>query len=95
MSDIITKAVEALSARIDHFDGSAKFVIRDIGAIMVNQNGVYAGDEAADVTLTADLEVFRALIEGNLKPMSAFMSGKLVLDGPMGVAMKLGSAMAS
>jgi putative sterol carrier protein len=30
---------------------------------------------------------------GDLNPTSAFMSGKLKLDGDMGTAMKLGSAL--
>ena len=49
------------------------------------------GDDEADVTLTADAETFEAILEGDLDPTSAFMSGKLSVDGDMGMAMKLGS----
>jgi putative sterol carrier protein len=94
MSDVITAAVAALSAKIeDGFDGSAKFVIEGEGAIMVDADGVRAGDEDADVTLTADAEVFQAMLEGDLNPTAAFMSGKLSVDGDMGQAMKLGAAL--
>lgn len=94
MSDIITHAVEALSARISGtFDGSAKFVIEGEGAVMLDGDGVRAGDEPADVTLTADTDTFRAILAGDLNPTMAFMNGRLKLDGDMGTAMKLGSVL--
>lgn len=94
MSDVITKAVEALSAKMPNgFDGSAKFVIEGEGAIMLDASGVRAGDDDADVTLTASTDVFRAILSGDLNPTSAFMQGKLAVDGSMGMAMKLGSAL--
>jgi putative sterol carrier protein len=60
---------------------------------MIDQSGVRAADEEADVTLTADAEVFKAILDGDLNPTTAFMSGKLSVDGSMGLAMKLGSAL--
>ena len=55
MSDVIDAAVTALSGKLSGgFDGVAKFVIEGEGAIMIDASGVRAGDEAADVTLTAD-----------------------------------------
>ena len=95
MSDMIDAAVKALSARFSGgFDGVAKFVIPGEGAIMLDDTGVRAGDEAADVTMTAEAEVFRAILEGGMNPTMAFMTGKLKVDGSMGMAMKLGSALA-
>lgn len=94
MTEMIDAAVKALNARVvGGFDGVAKFVITGEGAIMLDASGVRAGDEPADVTLTADVAVFRAILEGRLNPASAFMSGKLALDGSMAVAMKLGAAL--
>jgi len=69
-------------------------VISDAGAIMVDADGVRAGDEAADVTLTASAEVFQAMLAGEMNPTTAFMTGKLSVDGSMGLAMKLGAAIA-
>ena len=60
---------------------------------MVDADGVRAGDEEADVTLTADADVFQAILEGDMNPTSAFMTGKLSVDGSMGMAMKLASAL--
>ena len=95
MSDVISKAVEALSARLsDGFDGSAKFVITGEGSIVIDGGGVHAGDEDTDVTLTADADTFASILAGDLNPTSAFMSGKLTLDGDMGTAMRLGSVLA-
>lgn len=94
MSDVIKAAVEALSAKLQGgFDGVAKFVITGEGAIMLDANGVRPGDEEADVTLTASTDTFRAILDGDLNPTMAFMSGKLSVDGSMGMAMKLGSAL--
>ncbi len=95
MSDVINAAVKALAAKMaDGFDGVAKFVISGEGAIMVGPDGVRAGDEEADVTMTATAEVFQAMMEGEMNPTTAFMTGKLTVDGSMGLAMKLGAALA-
>ncbi|MBC7153740.1 MAG: SCP2 sterol-binding domain-containing protein [Rhodobacteraceae bacterium] len=91
MSDIITSAVEALRAKLgDSFDGSAKFLIEGEGAIMIDGSGVHASDDDADVTLIADVDTFRGILAGEINPTSAFMSGKLSIEGDMGTAMKLG-----
>lgn len=94
MSDMIDAAVKALAAKLTGgFEGVAKFVITDEGAIMLDATGVRLGDDEADVTLTADAEVFRAILDGQLSAMSAFMTGKLSVDGSMGLAMKLGAVL--
>lgn len=94
MSEVIEKAVKAVQARIgDGFDGRVKFVIEDEGAIMIDEDGVRAGDEDAECTLTADRDTFQGIMEGDVNPTTAFMSGKLKLDGDMGTAMKLGAAL--
>lgn len=94
MSDLIQAAVAALSKKMQGgFDGTAKFVLNGEGTIMIDADGVRAGDDEADVTLTADADVFRAILEGEMNPTMAFMTGKLSVDGNMGLAMKLGSAL--
>lgn len=91
MSDIINMAVTALNAKLgaDGFDGSAKFDIEGEGSIVIDENGARASDDAADVTLSADVETFQAILEGDQNPTAAFMTGKLSVDGDMGLAMKL------
>lgn len=90
MSDVITGAVKRLNEKMDGgFDGTAKFEIEGEGAIMIDQDGARAGDDAADVTLSASAETFQSILEGETNPTSAFMTGKLSVDGDMGMAMKL------
>ncbi len=95
MSKVIEAAVAALSVKMPNgFDGVAKFVIPGEGAIMIDGSGVRAGDDPADVTMTATTEVFEAILAGEMNPTMAFMSGKLAVDGSMGLAMQLGAALA-
>ena len=95
MTDVIDAAVTALNGKLDGggFDGTAKFVIEDEGAIMLDASGARAGDEEADVTMTADTDTFRAILDGSLNATSAFMTGRLRIEGDMGAAMRLGSVL--
>ncbi|MDA9207608.1 SCP2 sterol-binding domain-containing protein [Octadecabacter sp.] len=94
MSDVITEAVSALNAKMDGgFDGTAKFDIEGEGAIVIDADGARASDDDADVTLSASAETFKAILEGEENPTAAFMTGKLTVDGDMGLAMKLAGAL--
>ena len=91
MSDVVNEAVAQLNAKMDGgFDGgTAKFVIEDEGAIIIDADGARAGDDEADVTLSASAETFKAILDGEENSTAAFMTGKLTVDGDMGMAMKL------
>ncbi|XAT61599.1 sterol carrier family protein [Rhodobacteraceae bacterium Araon29] len=93
MSNVIAEAVAALNTKLDGttFDGSAKFSITGEGSIIIDTNGIRAGDDETDVTLSADAETFRDILSGDLDSTSAFMSGRLLVDGDMGTAMRLGT----
>ena len=95
-NEVINAAVAALSAKIGGgFDGSAKFVIEGEGEVLVDGAGVRPGTgaEATDVTMSADSDTFQEILAGDLNPTSAFMTGRLKIEGDMGTAMKLGSAL--
>ncbi|MEM9342908.1 MAG: SCP2 sterol-binding domain-containing protein [Pseudomonadota bacterium] len=91
MSELIDGAVTALNARLSgSFDAVAKFVVEGEGSIVIDSDGARQGDDAADVTLTADEDTFRAILDGSMSPAGAVMSGKLDVAGDMGAAMRLG-----
>ena len=96
MSAILDQAVEQLNKRMQGrgFDGTAMFVLTGEGSIFVDRGEARAGEGPADVTLTASPDTFRDILSGALNPTSAFMSGKLALDGDMSAAMRLASALA-
>ena len=94
MSTIIDKAVEALQDKVSGgFDGSAKFVIEGEGSIILDSQGVRAGDDETNVTLTASADTYEGMMNGDVNPTMAFMSGKLSIDGSMSEAMKLASVL--
>lgn len=96
MSETITAAVNALNAKLDGegIEGSVKFVIEEEGSLVIDENGARAADGDADCVMTASAETFRGILEGDVNPTAAFMSGALKVDGDMGLAMKLGSILA-
>ena len=96
MSDIVDAAVKALNERLGG-DGHRRLgQVRDRG----RGRGAHrrdrrlADDGEADCTLTASAETFQGMLDGDLDPTGAFMSGRLTVDGDMGLAMKLGSLLA-
>lgn len=93
MSDVITAAVAALSEKLSGglVGGTAKFVIEGEGALIIDTAGVHAGDEEADVVLTASAETFEGIMTGAIDPTAAYMSQKLAIDGNIGLAMQLGA----
>ena len=93
MSNVLEQAVNALKEKMNGttFDGSVKFSIEDEGNVIVDRDGVRAGDEDTEVTLKASTEIFQDIISGDLDPTSAFMSGKLHIEGDMSTALRLNS----
>ena len=96
MSETLEQAAAAMNEKLagSDFSASAKFQIEGMGAIVLDSTGARASDDEADVTLSADAETFQDILSGEMNPTSAFMSGKLTIDGDMGTAMKLASALA-
>ena len=91
MSNLLDQAVKALNKKLDHigFDGVAKFLITDEGSVIIDGNGARISNADADVTLSASVDVFQAIMDGDQNPTSAFMTGELSINGDMGIALKL------
>jgi len=96
MGAVVDVAVNELNGRLkgEGFDGSARFVLTDEGSILIDGAGAREGEGPADVTLTASADTFQQILAGDLDATSAFMTGKLALDGDMGTAMKLAALLA-
>ena len=93
MTAIMTHAVEAIEKKLGGtvFDGSAKFEIEGEGAVIIDASGVRVSDDETEVTLSANLETFQEILEGDLDSTAAFMTARLKLDGDMNTAMRLAS----
>ncbi|MCB0638294.1 MAG: SCP2 sterol-binding domain-containing protein [Lewinella sp.] len=67
--------------------GDDKIYLDGTGA----ENTVSAEDKAADCVLITTSDNLSKLLQGDLNPMMAVMTGKLKIKGDMGVAMKVQS----
>ena len=70
------------------FDFGAEGTIYWDGTKTPPEIGNAAGE--ADTTLSLSLEDMEKLISGDLSPTTAYMMGKLRIEGSMGVALKIG-----
>lgn len=91
-----TAKVAKLAAAADSIGSTIKFSFKGGEGVVYldgssDPNVVSNADQAADCTVTVDFQDFNDLLSGSLNPMGAFMTGKLKIDGDMGVAMKLSS----
>nr|WP_237072858.1 SCP2 sterol-binding domain-containing protein [Pseudaestuariivita rosea] len=75
-------------------DQSVKFVIEDEGSFVMDGDGARAGDEPTDLTVITDTETLQGLQDGSVNATTAYMTGKLKIEGDMALAMKLGSILA-
>jgi putative sterol carrier protein len=75
-------------------NATIKFAFKEGGALYIDgkstPNTVSNDEGPADCTVKVSLEDFGKLMERKLDPTTAFMMGKIKIEGDMGVAMKLG-----
>jgi putative sterol carrier protein len=66
-------------------EGGQWTVIVNHGQLNVEEGGT----EAPTITVEATAQDLRALVKGDLKPMAAFMQGRLRVKGDISIAMQL------
>jgi len=93
LQDLTDKMKEGASKK-SAFGNTVKFST-DQGMVYIDGNqsppAVSNDDKDADCIIKMDFGDFADLIDGKLDGMTAFMTGKLKIEGDMGVAMKLQS----
>ena len=92
----LAEATDQMRARVGENSGlnaTVKFDFGDDGVIYLDgaatPNTVSNEDKEAQCTIRIAFEDFKAMGKGELDAMTAFMMGKLKVQGDMGVAMKL------
>jgi putative sterol carrier protein len=93
-------ATETIKGRVGDDAGlgaTLKFDMGDAGVIFIDgkatPNTVSNENQDADCTVGVTMDDLQAMLAGDLAPTTAFMSGKLRVEGDMGVALKLQSLM--
>ena len=86
----IQQAIASLEEKLNgqEIDGSIKFEIEDVGSIVIVDGEVKESTEETDCKLSGALDVFMDIFNGETSSTAAVMSGKLKIDGSMGVAMQ-------
>ncbi|MHA4742506.1 SCP2 sterol-binding domain-containing protein [Dyadobacter sp. MSC1_007] len=89
---ILTDRIKTILGTDSGLDATAKFVT-DEGIVFVDgksvPNNVSNADLDADCIFEVSAKNALKLIDGDLNAMMALMTGKLKIDGDMGVAMKI------
>lgn len=88
-----TEQVRAQVGEDSGLKATIKFAFTEGSALYIDgkstPNSVHNQDLAADCTVKLSLKNFGKLMARSLDPMTAFMTGKIKIEGDMGTAMKL------
>ena len=94
----IPKNLESNKEKVASINATYKFIVTgDNGGtwrvVLGADPKVEEGEGDAQCTITVGDEDFVNIVGGKLNPQMAFMSGKLKVQGDMGLAMKLGNVL--
>ncbi|MBL8583847.1 MAG: SCP2 sterol-binding domain-containing protein [Rhizobiaceae bacterium] len=71
------------------FDRSVRIDLGEAGSILLDGTTVSVGPGEADCTISIAADDFEDLLAGELSPTSAFMTGRMTVEGDMSAAMAL------
>ena len=71
------------------FERSVKFDTGADGVIVIDGSTISTDDQETDCTIKLSLSDLEDMISGDLSPTTAFMTGKIKIEGDMSVAMAL------
>lgn len=89
MSDDEIPADMRAKVAASEFEGVMKFDCGKDGVVVINGREVTRQDMEADCTITLSRKNLEKLVRGELNPMTAFLTGKIKVEGDLSVAMKL------
>ncbi|QGX99905.1 hypothetical protein EI983_17175 [Roseovarius faecimaris] len=75
--------------------GTVRLDMPDLGTLWVDETGAKISDDDAEITLTARSDVFHNIVLGTQNPATAFMTGKLKVDGNPMRALKIGEILST
>jgi putative sterol carrier protein len=79
--------------RAPDLTASYRFDIAGVGSWHVDVNGgavtVEESNAPADCTVATDEQTFLAVVQGEQSPIGAYMTGKIRVEGDMGLALRL------
>lgn len=82
MSDAINALIALLSPRVrGRMTESVLLVVPGEGSLTLTHEGAYAGSDPAKITLIASAEIFENIARGRLNPVTAYMGGRLTVEG--------------
>jgi putative sterol carrier protein len=93
----ITNKIKGRVGEDSGLDATVKFDMGDEGVVFVDAtktpNEVNNENVDADCTIILSVENMNAIMSNELDPVTAFMMGKLKVEGSMGIAMKIQSVL--
>jgi putative sterol carrier protein len=90
VTDGFSKALSGQPA----IDASIRIDFPGLGSVRIADGSVSNSDLAADSVVTVSLADFDSIATGELDPISAFMTGRVRLAGPMKPTVELGRRLA-
>ena len=98
MSDHLTQVTQSIAGRVESkpaFGHTVKVILTGVGTVYVDgtsdKNLVSNQEKEADLTLETTFEVMQDIDQGQMDAFSAYMQGKLSIDGDQSIAVAFGA----